>query len=302
MPTVGLRVGDLKDMEYFERRLRLLIAQLRSSYPSVQIDEEKELQFYKSIREEILSMTTDTVLYVNEAYSAGKKILIEGANATMLDIDFGTYPYVTSSNPSIGSVFTGLGVSPHKIGTICGIVKAYCTRVGEGPFPTEQLNADGNRLRTVGVEVGTTTGRPRRCGWIDVPQLKYCTLVNGFTELNLTKLDVLTGFPEVKIGVEYTHEGKVLNHMPASLTEYSDVVMHYESMPGWTEDISKVRPESCCFFVVVVLFKMFLYKLRLALWLGGTHRMTSSNFEVGANTPHKEDHHCLLYTSPSPRD
>lgn len=251
----GIRIGDLQDMSFFEMRLRLLAAQLQNSYPSLKIDIEKELAYYHSIREEILGMTTDTVIYCNDAFRDGKKILIEGANATMLDIDFGTYPYVTSSNPSIGSVFTGLGLSPQKLGSVCGIVKAYCTRVGAGPFPSELEGSIGEELRAKGAEFGTTTGRPRRCGWIDIPQLKYCALVNGFTHINLTKLDVLTGFKEIQIGVEYTHKGHVVSTMPASLKQYSEITMKYEVMPGWDEDISKARtfsdlPPNCQAYVL----------------------------------------------------
>mmetsp|Transcript_20201 Transcript_20201/g.20301 ORF Transcript_20201/g.20301 Transcript_20201/m.20301 type:complete len:516 (-) Transcript_20201:177-1724(-) len=251
----GIRIGDLRDMEFFEERLRLLAAHLEKNYPELKIDVEKELEYYKSIREEILSLTVDTVVYCNDAYKAGKRILIEGANATMLDIDFGTYPYVTSSNPSIGSVFTGLGLSAEKTGNVCGIVKAYCTRVGAGPFPTEETGPVGDELREKGGEFGTTTNRPRRCGWIDIPQLKYCAMVNGFTEVNLTKLDVLTGFEEVKIGVDYIHNGEVVTGMPASLKQYSDVKMRYETVPGWKEDISKVQsfdelPENCKLYVL----------------------------------------------------
>jgi len=251
----GLRIGDLQDMGFFEERLRLLASHLHQNYPELQIDVEKELAYYRSIRDEIVGMTVDTVVYCNDAYNAGKRILIEGANATMLDIDFGTYPYVTSSNPSIGSVFTGLGLSPEKTGTVCGIVKAYCTRVGAGPFPTEEEGATGELLRSKGGEYGTTTGRARRCGWIDVPQVRYSAMVNGLTELNLTKLDVLTGFPEVKIGVAYVHDSKVLTSMPASLRVYSGVTTQYEVMPGWTEDISKVKsfddlPANCKAYVL----------------------------------------------------
>lgn len=176
---------------------------MMTAYPALNIDVDAELRYYSSVRDVICGMTIDTVAYVNQAHAQGKRILVEGANATMLDLDFGTYPYVTSSNPSIGSVCTGLGISPMKIGHITGIVKAYCTRVGEGPFPTELKDGMGEHLRKVGVEFGTTTGRPRRCGWIDIPQLRYAHLINGFTSINLTKLDVLTGLDEVKIGVEY---------------------------------------------------------------------------------------------------
>jgi len=251
----GIRVGDLQDMQYFESRLRFLVQQLQQSYPELKVDIEKELAYFREIRPEILSMTTDTVVLVNEAHKSQKRILIEGANATMLDIDFGTYPYVTSSNPSIGSVFTGLGISPDKLGRVCGIVKAYCTRVGHGPFPTELDNDVGALLRSKGMEFGTTTGRPRRCGWIDVPQLRYCHMINGFTELNLTKLDVLSGFDEVKIGVEYLENGKVIPGMPASLNTYSNISMKYETMPGWKEDITKVKkfedlPANCQAYVL----------------------------------------------------
>jgi adenylosuccinate synthase len=141
------------------------------------------------------------------------------------------------------------------VGSICGIVKAYCTRVGEGPFPTELLDDVGERLRSVGGEFGTTTGRSRRCGWIDIPQLRYAAMVNGFSEINLTKLDVLTGFPEVKIGKRYMFNGEEVHGMPSSLRQYAQVQMDYEVMPGWTEDVSKVKrfedlPKNCQAFVL----------------------------------------------------
>jgi adenylosuccinate synthase len=237
-------------MDFFEKRLRLLVAQLEQSNKGLKVDVEAELAYYRSIRDEILSMTTDTIVYCNKAHKDGKRILIEGANATMLDIDFGTYPYVTSSNPSIGSVFTGLGLSAEKVGNVCGIVKAYCTRVGEGPFPTEEVGDVGELLRSKGGEFGTTTGRARRCGWIDVPQLRYCSMVNGFSELNLTKLDVLSNFDEIKIGVDYLYEDEVIEGMPASLNIYSQVKMKYEIFPGWKEDISKVCFNSIFFHLI----------------------------------------------------
>jgi adenylosuccinate synthase len=185
----------------------------------------------------------DTIEYTNEEFAKGKKILVEGANATMLDIDFGTYPYVTSSNPSVGSVLTGLGVSPTKLKGIYGTVKAYCTRVGEGPFPTELTtdNGVGWHLSTVGAEYGTTTGRPRRCGWLDIPQMKYSSVINGFTALNLTKLDVLTGLDKVLIGKAYKYNNEEVKSMPACLKKLQDVQVEFEVLPGWTEDISKAR-------------------------------------------------------------
>ena len=247
----GLRVGDLRDWEYFEERFRSLAEYHLNAFNSdaadaedlLEIDVEAELAYYKSIADRVLSMTADTIQYTNQAYSEGKRILIEGANATMLDIDFGTYPYVTSSNPSVGSVMTGLGIAPNLLHAIYGTVKAYCTRVGEGPFPTELDTAEGvgHHLSSVGAEYGTTTGRPRRCGWLDIPQMKYSTLINGFTAINLTKLDVLTGLPELKIGKGYKYKGEVINTMPASLKVLGDLEVEYETLPGWKEDITQVQ-------------------------------------------------------------
>lgn len=237
----GLRVGDLSNMKYFEQRLTSLVKQLQISYPELEIDINEELAYYNSIRDEVMALTCDTIYYTNQALSEGRKVLIEGANATMIDLDFGTYPYVTSSNPSVGSVCTGLGVPPTAVGSITGIVKAYCTRVGEGPFPTELSGDLDDTLRSKGGEFGTTTGRPRRCGWIDIPQLRFSAMVNGFTELNLTKLDVLSGFKELRIGSEYLVAGEAVRGMPADLETYSAVAVRYETMPGWDEDISGCR-------------------------------------------------------------
>ena len=171
----------------------------------------------------------------------------------MLDIDFGTYPYVTSSNPSVGSVLTGLGVSPRKLRAIYGTVKAYCTRVGEGPFPTElDVNIGvGQHLAQVGAEFGTTTGRARRCGWLDIPQLKYSVAINGFTSLNLTKVDVLTGLKEIKLGKAYKLKGDYLSTMPASLSQLTDVDVEFESMEGWTEDISSCKTFTQALMLIV---------------------------------------------------
>lgn len=238
----GIRVGDLQDWDYFEQRFRALTSTICSQY-NVEIDVEGELAKYKKIAEFVKPMTIDTIEYVNAEWSNGSRILVEGANATMLDIDFGTYPYVTSSNPSVGSVLTGLGVSPNKLSGIYGTVKAYCTRVGEGPFPTEQENDVGDHLGTVGAEFGTTTGRARRCGWLDIPQMQYSAKINGYTALNLTKLDVLTGLEKVRLGTQYVdvNTGKELKGMPASLRQLYNVRVVYEDMPGWKEDISKCK-------------------------------------------------------------
>ena len=239
----GVRVGDLAHWPTFERRFRALAEAHMAQYEGLEIDIENQLVYYKAIADRVTSMTVDTIEYTNEQYAAGKRILVEGANATMLDIDFGTYPYVTSSNPSVGSVLTGLGVSPRKLRGIYGTVKAYCTRVGEGPFPTELELKEGTvglHLSQVGAEYGTTTGRPRRCGWLDIPQMQYSALINGFTSINLTKLDVLTGIPELKIGKAYKYKGEHLKSMPASLEVLSNVEVEWEVLPGWPEDISTV--------------------------------------------------------------
>lgn len=249
----GLRVGDLQNWAYFEQRFRALAAAHVQAFAGLEIDVEEQLAYYKGISSRVCNMTVDTIDFTNQQYEAGKKILVEGANATMLDIDFGTYPYVTSSNPSIGSVLTGLGVSPRKLRGIYGTVKAYCTRVGEGPFPTELDLTEGSpglHLSQVGAEYGTTTGRGRRCGWLDIPQMKYSCLINGFTSINLTKIDVLTGLDEIKLGKAYKHKGEYLTGMPANLTTLGDVEVEYEIMPGWSEDISLCRnfdelPENC---------------------------------------------------------
>ena len=240
----GIRVGELAThFEYFEQRFRTLAEQTMYAYPGLVIDIEQQVEYYKSIAPILAVMTADTIQYTNKAFFQGKKILVEGANATMLDIDFGTYPYVTSSNPSVGSVLTGLGISPEKIRGVYGTVKAYCTRVGEGPFPTELDMAEptsvGYHLSTVGAEYGTTTGRQRRCGWLDIPQMQYSVLINGFTALNLTKLDVLTGLEQVMIGKAYKHKESYLESMPACLKTLSECQVEYEILPGWTVDISK---------------------------------------------------------------
>eukprot|EP01025_Chloroclados_australasicus_P067847 TRINITY_DN9410_c0_g1_i8.p2 TRINITY_DN9410_c0_g1~~TRINITY_DN9410_c0_g1_i8.p2 ORF type:complete len:204 (+),score=23.14 TRINITY_DN9410_c0_g1_i8:845-1456(+) len=160
----------------------------------------------------------------------------------MLDIDFGTYPFVTSSNPSIGGIVTGLGLAPSKLQTIIGVVKAYTTRVGAGPYPTEVFDDLAEQLRTVGGEFGTTTGRPRRVGWLDIVALRYVNRINGFTHFNITKLDVMSGLDELKIGVAYVApDGKTLTSVPASLSLLEKCTVKYDVMPGWKEDISKVR-------------------------------------------------------------
>ncbi|ERN11788.1 hypothetical protein AMTRI_Chr03g139630 [Amborella trichopoda] len=241
----GIRISDLKHMDMFADKLKILLndAVLRFKgfeyTPCTLNDEVKRYEKFAKLLEPFI---VDTIHFMNDSISQKKKILIEGGQATMLDIDFGTYPFVTSSNPSAGGICTGLGISPRSLGDLIGVVKAYTTRVGSGPFPTEQLGRMGEKLRAAGHEFGTTTGRPRRCGWIDMVALKYCCQINGFSSLNLTKLDVLSGLPEIKLGVSYrAQNGQVLKSVPADLLTLEQLVVEYETLPGWDSDISKIR-------------------------------------------------------------
>jgi len=203
-------------------------------------DAEAELNQLKSVKDMILSMAVDGTFYLNSALNAGKNVLVEGANATLLDIDHGTYPYVTSSNPSIGGVFTGTGLNPRYLKDSIGIIKAYMTRVGSGPFPTELTDALGDKIRESGGEYGSTTGRPRRCGWFDIPLTRYSVMVNGFTALNLTKLDVLDDLDEIKIAVSYSLDGVTLESIPSSLLDLERVAITYETLPGWKTSLKDV--------------------------------------------------------------
>ena len=180
----------------------------------------------------------NTEYLLNNLMSQGKTILAEGAQGTLLDIDFGSYPFVTSSNTISAGACTGMGISPKRIGEIYGIVKAYCTRVGSGPFPTELFDETGEQLRKKGAEFGATTGRPRRCGWLDLTALKYSIMVNGVTQLLLTKSDVLSGFDTIKVCTKYKVNGKECDEMPYG---NADIEPIYETLPGWQEDISKIK-------------------------------------------------------------
>jgi adenylosuccinate synthase len=183
----------------------------------------------------------DTALLLNQALENGKTVLLEGSQGTLLDVDHGTYPFVTSSNPTAGGACTGSGIGPTKIERVIGIVKAYTTRVGSGPFPTELENEDGEKLRTIGHEYGTTTGRNRRCGWYDAPIARFAVRINGLTDFFLTKLDVLTGWEKIPVCVAYEIDGKRVEEVPSSQTDFHHAVPIYENLPGWTEDISKAR-------------------------------------------------------------
>eukprot|EP00877_Chromochloris_zofingiensis_P010992 jgi/Chrzof1/6146/Cz17g13050.t1 len=238
----GLRVCDLRKWDSCQDKLRQLALDGQRRFSGFAYDVEADIQQYKQYAERLDPFIDDTIEYINNAHDSGKRILIEGANATMLDLDFGTYPFVTSSNPSIGGIATGLGLAPSKYDAIVGVVKAYTTRVGSGPYPTEVFDTLGDQIREVGREYGTTTGRPRRVGWLDMVALRYVNKINGLTHLNLTKLDVLSDLAEIKIGVAYEADGRTYTSaVPADLDILEKATVKYETLPGWRTDISKVR-------------------------------------------------------------
>lgn len=241
---MGIRMEELIDnFELFEKEFRHLVEYHKKQFdnPAHLVDIDKELEKYRKLAEKIRPCVRDTRKFLNDSIKAGKKILIEGANGSMLDIDHGTYPYVTSSNCTIGGVCTGLGLPTTAVGSIYGVVKAYCTRVGDGPFPTELHDSIGDALQAKGMEVGVTTKRKRRCGWLDCVLLSYTNMLNDYTALALTKLDVLSNLDEIKIGKAYTLDGQLLDSPPTNANKLSRVEVVYETLKGWKQDISKVR-------------------------------------------------------------
>lgn len=237
----GLRVGDI-GLDHFKAKYEALKTKhmsLLKMYPDIDFNlEEEEAKWFKSL--EVLKSIEqiDCGYFVNEQLKKGHKILAEGAQGSMLDIDFGTYPYVTSSNTITAGVCTGLGVAPHTIGEVIGIAKAYCTRVGSGPFPTELNDAVGEELRAKGQEFGATTGRPRRCGWIDLPQIRYAIMLNGVTQIVLTKADILNDFEEIMISDSYDVAGTKTRNIPYDMHEIP-VTPSYRALPGWKQDLSE---------------------------------------------------------------
>jgi adenylosuccinate synthase len=238
----GVRVADLLDVEGLDARVaeslegwRPVIESLGGQAPSAS-DIASEL---RSLATEIAPFIGDVTGALHDAREGGQRILLEGAQGTMLDLDHGTYPFVTSSSVTAGGACTGTGLAPTHIDRVLGISKAYTTRVGEGPFPTELLGSEGDRLRETGGEYGATTGRPRRCGWLDVPVLRHAARVNGLSELALTKLDVLTGTESIPVCVAYELDGRRLDVPPS--TGFERVRPIYEQLPGWTEDVSTCR-------------------------------------------------------------
>jgi adenylosuccinate synthase len=196
---------------------------------------------FLSYAERLRPMVADTSLVLGQALDRGDTVLLEGGQATLLDVDHGTYPFVTSSSPTAGGACTGSGIPPTRIDRVIAVVKAYATRVGSGPFPTELLDADGDRLRADGAEFGTTTGRPRRCGWYDAAVARYAARINGVTDFVLTKLDVLTGWERIPVCVGYDVGGTVHREMPMTQTDFHHATPVYETFDGWDEDISQAR-------------------------------------------------------------
>jgi len=242
MTRNGIRVTDLlDDFDSFSNKFSILADNHMAAFPGLKVDKEAELVRYRAMAERIRPLVIESISYLHQKLAAGKKVLVEGANAAMLDIDFGTYPYVTSSNCSIGGVCTGLGIPPRFVGDVFGVVKAYTTRVGDGPFPTELLNDTGAFLQKEGHEFGVTTGRPRRCGWLDIPLLRYTNTVNGYTAVALTKLDILDKLDEVMIGVDYVKGGNKLDYYPSSELQFNGVTVDYVTMPGWKTPIVDCR-------------------------------------------------------------
>ncbi len=242
---IGIRVCDLIDAEEFDAKVRDVLKIknliLEKVYNHAPLDAEAIIREYEGYADRLRPYVCDTIALLNGQIGAGKKILFEGAQATMLDIDYGTYPYVTSSHPISGGVGIGAGVAPKRIDTVVGVVKAYCTRVGEGPFPTEQLNAIGDKLREAGHEFGTVTGRPRRTGWLDACVVKYAGQLSGTDYMAVTRLDILDTFDEIKMCTAYKIDGKIIDEIPASLKVLAKVEPVYETFEGWQTDISSVR-------------------------------------------------------------
>jgi adenylosuccinate synthase len=242
---IGIRVQDLFDESILRQKVEGALA--NKNQVLVKVFNRRTLDV-DAVTEDLLAFTeplapyvADTSLVLNRALDEGKVVLLEGGQGTLLDVDHGTYPFVTSSNPTAGGACTGSGIGPTRITRVIGILKAYTTRVGSGPFPTELFDADGERLRSVGGEVGVTTGRPRRCGWFDAPIARFAVRVNGLTDIFLTKLDVLTGFDRIPVCVAYDVDGTRVDEIPTTQTDFHHATPIYEYLPGWTEDISGAK-------------------------------------------------------------
>ncbi|RNB83413.1 adenylosuccinate synthase [Brevibacillus fluminis] len=242
---IGIRIADLLDPEEFKAKLERNLAEknrlFEKMYDTTGFDLNEVLEEYLGYAEIIRQYVTDTSVVLNDKIDNGSRVLFEGAQGVLLDIDQGTYPYVTSSNPIAGGVTIGSGVGPSKIHQVIGVAKAYTTRVGDGPFPTELHDAVGDQIREVGAEYGTTTGRPRRIGWFDSVVVRHARRVSGITGLAITKLDTLSGLDTLRICTAYKYNGQVLESFPASLKVLAQCEPVYEDLPGWHEDITNVK-------------------------------------------------------------
>ncbi|MGI2328428.1 adenylosuccinate synthase [Planococcus sp. YIM B11945] len=242
---VGIRMADLLDHVVFEEKLRMNLNEknrmFEKFYETDGFTVEEIMEEYYQYGQEIAKYVTDTSKVLNDAVDAGRRVLFEGAQGVMLDIDQGTYPFVTSSNPVAGGVTIGAGVGPTAIQHVIGVCKAYTSRVGDGPFPTELFDEVGQQIREVGKEYGTTTGRPRRIGWFDSVVVRHARRVSGLTDLTVNSIDVLTGLETVKICTAYRYQGELITEYPANLRMLADCEPVYEELPGWTEDVTKCK-------------------------------------------------------------
>jgi adenylosuccinate synthase len=240
----GIKIVDLLDRDALCSKLKRNIEEknvlLQKVYASEELDVNKITGEYEEFDKKIDDYVTDTALFLNNALKDGKRILAEGAQGALLDVDHGTYPYVTSSNPTSGGACTGLGIPPTAIRSVIGVVKAYTTRVGQGPFPTELTNEIGTQLRALGDEYGATTGRPRRCGWFDAVSTRYAAMINGIDRIAITKLDVLTHFDELKICTAYEYKGKVLKTFPTDISSLGKITPVFQTFEGWKTPIADV--------------------------------------------------------------
>tara|TARA_B100000902_G_scaffold392929_1_gene446175 strand:- start:6939 stop:8198 length:1260 start_codon:yes stop_codon:yes gene_type:complete len=236
----GIRVGDISSENFKLKyeKLKSKHLQILNFYDFKYDLEAIEKEWFESLEYLLKFPNIDSEHYIHNSIKEGKKILAEGAQGTLLDIDFGSYPFVTSSNTITAGACTGLGIAPNKIGEVIGIFKAYCTRVGSGPFPTELFNDIGKKIAKVGNEFGATTGRPRRCGWIDIPALKYAININGVTKLNMMKADVLSGIKQIKVCTHYELNGKKIDYLPFEDNE--NLIPVYKNLDGWDQDISEI--------------------------------------------------------------
>jgi adenylosuccinate synthase len=245
MARVGIRVGDLKYPAYFKERLASVLREknlmLKKIYNHPGFSFSEISNHFLGYRKRLLDFAIDTPCYLYDAAKKRKKILFEGAQGTMLDVDHGTYPFVTSSNATVGGAIAGSGVSPTLIDSVIGVVKAYTTRVGEGPFPTQFPDVLMKQIQQKGEEFGSTTGRPRRCGWFDAVVARHAVRINGINEMAVMKLDVLSGLSHLKIGIAYRLGGRVCKTYPSSIYEFSNCQPVYQTMKGWVEDLSNVR-------------------------------------------------------------